>query len=207
MQHARCGGFKVTAGSRLLVFRWHLPRVLLPLPRSLPPAVLVAGALPLQHQRSGCSCKVVTRASLCFCLSPLQLSIVGRHASASCIAVPARTSLLKSLPRLQMAHLGSCAAELHARRVSCAAASTSAPAAAPQADWRKRAKPIPSGGTYPAQEHCSNCGLCDTYYVAKVKEACAFLGPGEKDLCTSRLSLCMFGVVLRSTACRHVQDR
>lgn len=25
---------------------------------------------------------------------------------------------------------------------------------------------------------CSNCGLCDTYYVAHVKEACAFLGEG-----------------------------
>lgn len=25
---------------------------------------------------------------------------------------------------------------------------------------------------------CSNCGLCDTYYVAHVKDACAFLGDG-----------------------------
>ena len=78
-----------------------------------------------------------------------------------------------------MAHLGSLTpAQLHARRVSCAAATTSAPAEPAVADWRKRARPIPAGGTYPAKEHCSNCGLCDTYYVAKVKEACAFLGPG-----------------------------
>ena len=35
------------------------------------------------------------------------------------------------------------------------------------------------GGVYPAKEYCSHCGLCDTYYVAHVKDACAFLGPGE----------------------------
>ncbi|XP_024047952.1 7-hydroxymethyl chlorophyll a reductase, chloroplastic isoform X2 [Citrus clementina] len=45
-------------------------------------------------------------------------------------------------------------------------------------DWRKRSKPIPSGGTYPAKDHCSRCGLCDTYYIAHVKDACAFLGDG-----------------------------
>ncbi|KAK8332423.1 hypothetical protein V6Z12_A10G137900 [Gossypium hirsutum] len=45
-------------------------------------------------------------------------------------------------------------------------------------DWRKRSKPIPPGGTYPAKDHCSRCGLCDTYYIAHVKNACAFLGDG-----------------------------
>ncbi|XP_004297930.1 PREDICTED: 7-hydroxymethyl chlorophyll a reductase, chloroplastic [Fragaria vesca subsp. vesca] len=45
-------------------------------------------------------------------------------------------------------------------------------------DWRQRSKPIPPGGTYPAKDHCSRCGLCDTYYIAHVKEACAFLGDG-----------------------------
>ena len=45
-------------------------------------------------------------------------------------------------------------------------------------DWRSRARPIKPGGTYPAKDHCSQCGLCDTYYVAHVKEACAFLGDG-----------------------------
>jgi len=44
-------------------------------------------------------------------------------------------------------------------------------------DWRK-SKPIREGGTYPAKEHCSRCGLCDSYYIAHVKEACAFLGDG-----------------------------
>jgi len=31
---------------------------------------------------------------------------------------------------------------------------------------------------YPAKEHCSRCGLCDTKHIASVKEACAFLGEG-----------------------------
>ncbi|XP_072073821.1 7-hydroxymethyl chlorophyll a reductase, chloroplastic isoform X3 [Arachis hypogaea] len=44
-------------------------------------------------------------------------------------------------------------------------------------DWRKRSRPIAPGGTYPAKDHCS-CGLCDTYYIAHVKNACAFLGDG-----------------------------
>ena len=70
---------------------------------------------------------------------------------------------------------------LQSRRLSCAAASTSAPTESPT-DWRKRAKPIKPGGAYPAKEHCSNCGLCDTHYVAKVKEACAFLGDGMLEL-------------------------
>ncbi|KAK6929663.1 Coenzyme F420 hydrogenase/dehydrogenase beta subunit, C-terminal, partial [Dillenia turbinata] len=45
-------------------------------------------------------------------------------------------------------------------------------------DWRKRSRPIPPGGTYPAKDSCSRCGLCDTYYIAHVKDACAFLGDG-----------------------------
>ena len=30
---------------------------------------------------------------------------------------------------------------------------------------------------FPAKEHCSKCGLCETSFVTKVKDACAFLGP------------------------------
>ncbi|EFN50942.1 hypothetical protein CHLNCDRAFT_55433 [Chlorella variabilis] len=48
----------------------------------------------------------------------------------------------------------------------------------PASDWRHKARPIPAGSSYPAKEHCSHCGLCDTYYIAHVKEACAFLGDG-----------------------------
>eukprot|EP00249_Psilotum_nudum_P006668 c19968_g1_i1 orf=208-1395(-) len=45
-------------------------------------------------------------------------------------------------------------------------------------DWRRRSKPIRPGSVYPAKDHCSQCGLCDTYYIAHVKSACAFLGEG-----------------------------
>ncbi|KAH7431939.1 hypothetical protein KP509_08G074700 [Ceratopteris richardii] len=48
----------------------------------------------------------------------------------------------------------------------------------PKPDWRVKSKPIKPGGTYPAKEHCSQCGLCDTYYVAHVRNSCAFLGTG-----------------------------
>ena len=50
---------------------------------------------------------------------------------------------------------------------------------AEKANWRSKAKPIKEGSVYPAKELCSHCGLCDTYYVAHVKDACAFLGDGK----------------------------
>ncbi|PUZ52750.1 hypothetical protein GQ55_6G294500 [Panicum hallii var. hallii] len=72
------------------------------------------------------------------------------------------------------------------RRFSFAAASSSSSskrkgtlqAKALREDWRQKSKPIPPGAVYPAKDHCSRCGLCDTYYVAHVKTACAFLGEG-----------------------------
>lgn len=42
-------------------------------------------------------------------------------------------------------------------------------------------KPIdPSGWPerFPAKEHCSRCGLCETTFVSHVNDACAFLGDG-----------------------------
>lgn len=57
------------------------------------------------------------------------------------------------------------------QRVRCSASAL-------PSDWRKKAKPISPGSSYPAKEHCSSCGLCDTYYIAHVKDACAFLGDG-----------------------------
>ena len=66
----------------------------------------------------------------------------------------------------------------HRRADVAAAAAAEVPARFAPDDWRRKARPIRPGGTYPAKEHCSNCGLCDTYYVAHVKEACAFLGEG-----------------------------
>ena len=61
---------------------------------------------------------------------------------------------------------------------------TTAAAAPPldDPDWRTKAKPVAPGSSYPAKEHCSQCGLCDTYFVAHVKEACAFLGEGKRGL-------------------------
>ncbi|MGF1496361.1 MAG: Coenzyme F420 hydrogenase/dehydrogenase, beta subunit C-terminal domain [Elainellaceae cyanobacterium] len=43
-----------------------------------------------------------------------------------------------------------------------------------QTDHRK-AKALAPGKVRPAKELCSECGLCDTYYIHYVKEACAFL--------------------------------
>jgi len=46
--------------------------------------------------------------------------------------------------------------------------------------FKERVKGIPptEDAVYPAGDMCSRCGLCDTYYVAKVKEACGFIGDG-----------------------------
>ncbi|PSC76507.1 7-hydroxymethyl chlorophyll a chloroplastic [Micractinium conductrix] len=52
------------------------------------------------------------------------------------------------------------------------------PARFPASDWRRKARAIQPGSNYPAGQHCSQCGLCDTYYIAHVKDACAFLGDG-----------------------------
>ncbi len=38
-----------------------------------------------------------------------------------------------------------------------------------------KSKAMKPGSRRPAQELCSDCGLCDTYYVHYVKEACAFI--------------------------------
>jgi hypothetical protein len=38
-------------------------------------------------------------------------------------------------------------------------------------DWRQSARPV-SNGRYPARQHCSQCGLCDSYFVAKVLICC-----------------------------------
>ena len=39
----------------------------------------------------------------------------------------------------------------------------------------ERARPLAKGSTYPAKELCSQCGLCDSRWVAYVKQSCAFL--------------------------------
>ncbi|MGL5036005.1 MAG: Coenzyme F420 hydrogenase/dehydrogenase, beta subunit C-terminal domain, partial [Microcystaceae cyanobacterium] len=46
----------------------------------------------------------------------------------------------------------------------------------------QKAKALKSGSRPPAKELCSECGLCDTYYIHYVKEACAFLNQQIADL-------------------------
>ncbi|CAL9153232.1 unnamed protein product, partial [Musa hybrid cultivar] len=90
-----------------------------------------------------------------------------------------RGQLSIPLPRSAMA--AACCSSSFTRPFSVACSSSS-PAEKETSklrdDWRKRSKPIRPGGVYPAKDHCSRCGLCDTYYIAHVKDACAFLGDG-----------------------------
>lgn len=83
-----------------------------------------------------------------------------------------------ALGRLVSCRQASTSGRPYSRRVCCSAGAETVPARFPADDWRRRARPIPTGSPYPAKENCSRCGLCDTYYVAHVKEACAFLGEG-----------------------------
>ncbi|WP_448598891.1 Coenzyme F420 hydrogenase/dehydrogenase, beta subunit C-terminal domain [Thermoleptolyngbya sp.] len=46
----------------------------------------------------------------------------------------------------------------------------------------QKARALKPGSRRPAKELCSECGLCDTYYVHYVKEACAFLNQQIADL-------------------------
>jgi coenzyme F420 hydrogenase subunit beta len=46
----------------------------------------------------------------------------------------------------------------------------------------KKAKALKPSSRRPAKELCSECGLCDTYYVHYVKEACAFINQQVADL-------------------------
>ncbi|MEA5592921.1 Coenzyme F420 hydrogenase/dehydrogenase, beta subunit C-terminal domain [Rivularia sp. UHCC 0363] len=46
----------------------------------------------------------------------------------------------------------------------------------------QKAKALKPGSPRPAKELCSECGLCDTYYVHYVKEACAFLNQQIEEL-------------------------
>ncbi|TYT70399.1 Coenzyme F420 hydrogenase/dehydrogenase, beta subunit C-terminal domain [Microcystis aeruginosa] len=45
-----------------------------------------------------------------------------------------------------------------------------------------KAKALKPNNRRPAKELCSECGLCDTYYIHYVKEACAFLNQQIADL-------------------------
>jgi 3,8-divinyl protochlorophyllide a 8-vinyl-reductase (ferredoxin) len=47
--------------------------------------------------------------------------------------------------------------------------------ATPHSAKHKKARALKPDSRRPAKELCSECGLCDTYYVHYVKEACAFI--------------------------------
>jgi 7-hydroxymethyl chlorophyll a reductase len=84
---------------------------------------------------------------------------------------------LSCLPAGGRAEWRSVAPSSSASTAGLAARRRSTRCSALPSDWRK-ARPIAPGSAYPAKEHCSECGLCDTYFVAHVKDACAFLGEG-----------------------------
>jgi 3,8-divinyl protochlorophyllide a 8-vinyl-reductase (ferredoxin) len=49
----------------------------------------------------------------------------------------------------------------------------------------KKAKALKPSSPRPAKDLCSECGLCDTYYIHYVKEACAFLNQQVAELETA----------------------
>eukprot|EP00250_Pteridium_aquilinum_P013030 c21089_g1_i2 orf=189-1514(-) len=69
-------------------------------------------------------------------------------------------------------------AQLQHMNIRCLSTTQTDDEVLPKPDWRLKSKPIKPGGVYPAKENCSQCGLCDTYYIAHVKSSCAFLGNG-----------------------------
>ncbi|GAX43205.1 coenzyme F420 hydrogenase/dehydrogenase beta subunit [Tolypothrix sp. NIES-4075] len=78
----------------------------------------------------------------------------------------------------------------------------------------KKAKALKPSSRRPAKELCSECGLCDTYYIHYVKEACAFINQqiGELEEQTHDRSRNLdnpdelyFGVHQHMTAARKTQ--
>uniref|UniRef100_A0A0D9ZIY9 Coenzyme F420 hydrogenase/dehydrogenase beta subunit C-terminal domain-containing protein n=1 Tax=Oryza glumipatula TaxID=40148 RepID=A0A0D9ZIY9_9ORYZ len=94
------------------------------------------------------------------------ISFLSTSSSLPCATKPPCCSVSSVLPSSPSSH------QCRGRKTSCGSIR------ALREDWRERSKAIPPGGVYPAKDHCSQCGLCDTYYIAHVKNACAFLGDG-----------------------------
>ncbi|MFY8150234.1 MAG: coenzyme F420 hydrogenase/dehydrogenase beta subunit N-terminal domain-containing protein, partial [Prochlorococcaceae cyanobacterium] len=59
--------------------------------------------------------------------------------------------------------------------MSAASSSSTGTSAEPRPLPHERARPLPPGSVYPARDLCSQCGLCDSRWVAYVRRACAFL--------------------------------
>jgi 3,8-divinyl protochlorophyllide a 8-vinyl-reductase (ferredoxin) len=84
----------------------------------------------------------------------------------------------------------------------------------PIAHPHHKAKGLKPTSPRPAKELCSDCGLCDTYYIHYVKEACAFINQQVADLETQthgrRRDLnsdddCYFGVHDQMMAARKIE--
>lgn len=81
----------------------------------------------------------------------------------------------------------------------------------PEPPKHLKARALKPGSRRPAKELCSECGLCDTYYVHYVKDACAFLNQQFPNLETQTHGRsrdldnsddCYFGVHQRMMAAR-----
>uniref|UniRef100_A0A0E0KP21 7-hydroxymethyl chlorophyll a reductase, chloroplastic n=1 Tax=Oryza punctata TaxID=4537 RepID=A0A0E0KP21_ORYPU len=94
------------------------------------------------------------------------ISFLSASSSSPCATKPPCCSVSSAFPSSPSSD------QCRGRKTSCGSIR------ALREDWRERSKAIPPGGVYPAKDHCSRCGLCDTYYIAHVKNACAFLGDG-----------------------------
>lgn len=77
-----------------------------------------------------------------------------------------------------------------------------------------KAKALKATSRRPAKELCSECGLCDTYYIHYVKDACAFLNQQIADLETEAHGRsrdlenwddCYFGVYQQMMAARKLE--
>lgn len=84
----------------------------------------------------------------------------------------------------------------------------------PNSAKHKKARALKPGTIRPAKELCSECGLCDTYYIHYVKEACAFLNQQvaqlEQQAHGRSRNLdnpddCYFGVSQKMTAARKIK--
>eukprot|EP00877_Chromochloris_zofingiensis_P003840 jgi/Chrzof1/13457/UNPLg00540.t1 len=96
------------------------------------------------------------------------------HSSAVCLGMQQHSLTVSGTAALPVCN----SRPYHVRKRCRVSLQCTAKVAAVDSDWRSKARPIQSGSSYPAKEFCSHCGLCDTYYVAHVKDACAFLGDG-----------------------------
>ncbi|KAL7540031.1 hypothetical protein ACHAWF_006575, partial [Thalassiosira exigua] len=89
-----------------------------------------------------------------------------RGRSGSCLAAPRGSRL-----RLRLRPLPPASTSLPSATSADAGPTSSGPVPLDGASWPTK---------FPAREHCSRCGLCETRHVVRVSDACAFLGDGMR---------------------------